>query len=70
MNCANLQITGTDEESGEDYDVTQQHCVVQAGCDGWTGETNGATITILNCDLGASKVAAGFAAMVVAAYAM
>jgi hypothetical protein len=72
MKCANSLMSGTDEESGEEFtDVALSVCTLESACAGWEGEVAGTTVKITDCNMaGASKLAAGFAAMVVAAYAM
>merc|ERR1712228_673178 len=61
MKCGNVNVTGTDEESGEDFDHTAKYCVTAGQCAGWEGEEEGMTIKILNCDMeaAATKFAAG-----------
>ena len=36
--CANMKITGIDEESGEDYAINYRGCTIESVCVGWMGE--------------------------------
>ena len=69
MSCADMAVSGVTEE-GEDYMIETMACVNNEACSGWSGEVNGQTVSILGCGEGASKLALGFAAMVVAAASM
>ena len=72
--CANITVAGVDEDSGEEFSIDTGACVNNEACAGFTGDENGNTITVLNCDApgegSAAKLAAGVVAMVAAAYAM
>ena len=73
LTCANLSVAYTDEN--EEAMVWEgRACSASSGCGGWTGaDEKGNEVTILNCDemaASATKLAAGVAAMFVAAYAM
>ena len=71
--CANLNVAGVDADSGEEFNIDTRACVNNEACAGYSGEENGNTITVLNCDAAegsATKLVAGVVAMVAAAYAM
>ena len=69
LGCANMTISGKDEESESEYSLAIRACTIVAACEGWKGEVEGATLEILNCD-GASKLIAGLAAAAAVTFAM
>ena len=73
LTCANLSVAYTDEND-EAMVWEGRACSNSAACGGFTGtDDKGNEVTVLNCDemaASATKLAAGVAAMFVAAYAM